>query len=123
MKKKLRVAMFIQSQPSAGGGVQEHVYYLSHELRKRGISVEIFGAESTKARYQNFTPIAYAIEVPTLNGNWGYISILKTGIDFQKLISPKKFDIFHIHEPYSPFAPWNLIQNIKDSLKIEINID
>lgn len=103
--------MFISSNPSAGGGVQEHIYYLSDGLRKRGHTVEIFGGESENVRYKNFHSIGYTIELPTLNGNWGYIHLLKGEIKPKQIFSSKKFDILHIHEPYSPFATWDLIQN------------
>lgn len=110
--KKLRVALFLSSDPQVGGGVQEHIYYLSRELRRKGMYVEIFGAETPKTRFENYTPIGYTVELPTPNGNWGSVHFLKNNLNLSQYFSSRKFDIIHIHEPYIPFAAWNIIQNV-----------
>jgi hypothetical protein len=63
-RKNLRIAMFFSSNPSSTGGVQEHVLYLSRQLRKMGHSVTIFGPEGKSSMYQDYRTIGYTIQLP-----------------------------------------------------------
>ncbi len=109
LENKLRIAMFMSSNPTVLGGVQEHVEYLVKHLRQNGHVVHLYGSEPGSSRYSTFYPIGHTVEVPTLNGNWGNIHFLKPEIDRKKLFSRNKYDLLHIHEPYVPFAAWELI--------------
>ncbi|MFA5136375.1 MAG: glycosyltransferase family 4 protein [Patescibacteria group bacterium] len=110
--KKLRIALFFSSNPSSTGGVQEHVMYLSDELRKAGHDVTIFGPEGKSNQYKNYKSIGYTVQVPLPNGNWASVQMLKPFTDVKKIISKERFDIFHIQEPYIPFLSWHLIEHI-----------
>ena len=107
--KKLRIALFFSSDPSTAGGVQEHIIFLSRELSKRGHTVDIFGPQTKKRRYNRYHEIGTIVDMPIPNGNQANIHLLNSDITIAELISKKKFDLLHIHEPYAPFAAWNLI--------------
>lgn len=107
--RKLRIAMFFSSNPTSAGGVQEHVRYLSEELRKRGHGVTLFGPEGNAKQYINYHAIGYTIQVPLPNGNWTSIQMLKPFSDINKMFSKNKFDILHIQEPYIPILGWQLV--------------
>jgi phosphatidylinositol alpha-mannosyltransferase len=109
--KKLRIALFFSSNPTSAGGVQEHVLYLSEELRKRGHEVTLFGPEGNASQYKNYHPIGYTIQVPLPNGNWTSIQMLKPFSDINKIFSENKFDILHIQEPYIPILGWQLVDS------------
>lgn len=110
--RKLRIALFFSSNPASTGGVQEHVLFLSQELRKRGHSVTIFGPAGKKGYYQDYKPVGYTIQVPLPNGNWASVQMKTAFTDIAKLIPVDKFDILHIHEPYIPFLAWEIIDKV-----------
>jgi len=98
------------------GGVQEHIYYLSKELRRNGHTVTIFGPQPKKNIFIDYRVMGEKIYFPLLNGNTGNIHILSTLDKPKEEFTKKKFDILHIHEPYIPFAAWNVLE--KSSLPI-----
>lgn len=111
--KKLRIAILFSSDPSAAGGVQEHVYYLSQELRNRGHIVDIFGPKSKPNQLKNYTPIGTGVEVPIINGNIANILLLEPQLDVDKILIDNMYDIIHVHEPYIPFAFWSIMSKLK----------
>lgn len=115
MKKKLRIAMFVSCDPSKAGGVQEHIYFLSDYLRRRGHKVDIFGPASPERKptpFKGYRSLGNVVQVPTPNGNWANINVGLEEINFQQIISKKKYDICHIHEPYTPFLSWQLAKEV-----------
>ncbi|MCX6732671.1 MAG: glycosyltransferase family 4 protein [Candidatus Roizmanbacteria bacterium] len=111
--KKLRIAMLFSSDPSAAGGVQEHIYHLSNELRKRGHIVDIFGPKPKPSQLDSYTSIGMSVEVPIINGNIANILLLDPKIDIDKILIDNKYDIIHAHEPYVPFAFWSIVNKLK----------
>lgn len=112
MKKKLKIAMLFSSDPSQAGGVQEHVFYLTKELKKLGHRVDIFGPENNIIPYLNYHPIAKAVNMPIPNGNWANITVKNDEKhEVSEIIEKGKFDIIHIHEPYIPFINWEVYKN------------
>ncbi len=111
-RKNLRIAMFFSSNPSSTGGVQEHVLYLSRQLRKMGHAVTIFGPEGKSGMYQGYRTIGYTIQLPLPNGNWASVQMSKPFKDVNDMLNRDSFDVLHIQEPYIPFLAWQLIQQI-----------
>ena len=108
--KKLRIAMFMSSNPILAGGVQEHVLFLSQELRKKGHTVTIFGPKTKKNIYVSYKSLGEKLYFPLLNGNKANIHILRENDKPENIFIEKKFDLLHIHEPYMPFAAWNVLE-------------
>lgn len=108
--KSLRIAMFFSSNPSSTGGVQEHVMYLSDELRKRGHTVAVFGPEGKSNQYKDYHAVGYTIQVPLPNGNWASVQMSRPFTNVGSIFSEKKFDILHVHEPYIPFLAWQVVE-------------
>lgn len=112
MKKRLKIAMVFSSDPSKAGGVQEHILYLSKELTKLGHRVDIYGPEKNVYRYKNYHPISKAVILPLPNGNWANITVKNDEKhEVSEIIEKEKFDIIHIHEPYTPFVSWDVYKN------------
>ncbi|MFH0773309.1 MAG: glycosyltransferase family 4 protein [bacterium] len=109
--KKLRIAMFMSSHPIQAGGVQEHVLYLSKELRRNGHTVTIFGPKPKKNKYTHYKVMGEKVYFPLPNGHQSNIHILGEFDKPEEVFTKKKFDILHIHEPYIPFAAWNVLEN------------
>jgi len=108
--RKLRIAMFMSSHPTQAGGVQEHVLYLSKELRKNGHSVTLFGPKPKKNMYVDYRAMGEKVYFPLPTGNHGNVHILSNSDLPENVFIKKKFDIVHIHEPYIPFAAWNVLE-------------
>ncbi len=112
MKKRLKIAMIFSSDPSKAGGVQEHIFYLSKELIKLGHRVHIYGPEKNIYRYTNYHPISKVVILPVPNGNWANITVKNNEKhEVAEIIEKGKFDIIHIHEPYTPFINWDVYKN------------
>ena len=112
MSKRLRIAMIFSSDPSQTGGVQEHVLYLSKELKELGHKIDIFGPENNVLPYINYHPIAKVVRLPIPNGNWGNITVKNDDKhEVAEIIEKGKYDIIHIHEPYIPFINWDVYKN------------
>jgi len=111
MKKKLKIAIFFSSDPSAAGGVQEHIYNLSRILDRLGHKIDIYGPENNILKYLNYNSISKSIKVPVPNGSWSNITIEKENNDqLIDSINQKNYDIIHIHEPYIPFVGWEIMK-------------
>ncbi|MCL4364230.1 glycosyltransferase family 4 protein [Patescibacteria group bacterium] len=118
MPKHLRIAMFFASDPATAGGVQEHVYFLSRELRKLGHQVDIFGPGKTLLPFRNYQSIGNSITIPLLSGNQGNITLIdEKKQSILEELSTKKYDLIHIHEPYIPFINWEVMK-IVDAPKV-----
>jgi len=111
--QSLRIALFFSSNPTSAGGVQEHIFHLSQELRKMGHDITIFGPHGNSKKYKNYKPIGYTIQVPLPNGNWTSIQMIQPFINLDKLFTKKKFDILHIHEPYIPILGWQMVNTLQ----------
>jgi len=105
--------MFMSSHPAQAGGVQEHVLYLSKELRKNGHSVTIFGPKPKKNIYTHYRAMGEKVYFPLPTGNHGNVHILSDSDLPEVIFTQKKFDLVHIHEPYIPFAAWNVLEKAK----------
>jgi phosphatidylinositol alpha-mannosyltransferase len=111
MKKKLKIAMFFSSDASQCGGVQEHVFYLSKELEKKGHHVDVYGTEKNLLPFNNYNSVAKSIEIPLPDGNWGNITVENDyGKNITEKINQKKYDLIHIHEPQIPFVCWEMMK-------------
>jgi len=111
--KKLRIAMFTSSHPGKTGGVQEHIYYLSNELRSLGHQIDIFGPEPRKNRFVNYHVMGDKFMIPLPAGNDGSIHVLKDSDKPEKIFSLQNYDMLHMHEPYIPFAGWSVLEKAK----------
>lgn len=106
--------MMTSSNPSLAGGVQEHVIALSNELRKRGHSVTVHGPKPKgKLLFTHYKHLGEKVYFPLPNGTHSNVHLLTENDKPEVLLNPKKYDILHIHEPYIPFAAWNVLEKNK----------
>lgn len=106
--------MMTSSNPCLAGGVQEHVLSLSKELRKRGHAVTIFGPKPKgKTLFTHYRSLGEKVYFPLPNGNHSNIHLLQESDKPTAIFTKKRFDLIHIHEPYIPFAAWNVLEKIK----------
>ena len=102
--------MFMSSNPTLAGGVQEHILHLSKQLRENGHSVTIFGPKPAKNRFAQYKAMGEKVYFPLPNGTQSNVHILGTTDLPETVFTQKKFDIVHIHEPYIPFAAWTVLE-------------
>lgn len=102
--------MVMSANPLQAGGVQEHILNLSKGLRKSGHKVTIFGPKSKKNIYSNYKTLGEKVYFPLPYGNHGSIHMLSEIDRPEELFAQGNFDILHIHEPYAPFAAWNVLE-------------
>lgn len=107
--------MFFSSDPASPGGVQEHAYHLAAALKKIGHKVTVFvpNRRSILLPYPNARTIGEFSEIPLPIGyDISYIS-KKEGENYAEMISGKKFDFIHIHDPFMPFLTYELLNVLK----------
>lgn len=115
MKKRLRIAHIVHTDARQPDGIQNHVYYLTRELLKRGHSVDVYGCGSPPFyKYANYESLGKAVRIPLPSQTWGYISYADKNIE-HVLKRSNRFDIYHIHAPYAPLLNWQLIFRLRDT--------
>lgn len=102
--------MFMSSHPAKAGGVQEHILFLSQELRALGHTVTIFGPTPKKNIYSHYHVMGEKIYLQILGDNEANIHTLFAKDKPEKIFTHKNFDILHIHEPYMPVAAWSVLE-------------
>lgn len=110
---RLRIAMVTSSDSSQIGGIQEHVYYVSHTLEKLGHRVTVYGTPKPLLRYPRYRAVGEAYYVPSLSGNTANMHIVFNDamLALARHINTH-FDICHIQTPYVPFLSWGLLANV-----------
>lgn len=102
--------MFMSCNPLLAGGVQEHILNLSNELRRIGHKVTIYGPKLKKSKFINYKEMGEKVYFSLPNGSQSNVHILSEFDKPEEIFTEKKFDILHIHEPYIPFAAWNVLE-------------
>lgn len=115
MKKKLRIAMFFSNNVAIPDGLVYHVYYLSHELRKLGHSVYLYGSHNkTLFPLKKFEKIVDTIKIPLFKETIMYWTKKSKKYDEPvKKIENKEFDLLHIHDPYLPFVSYEILEKTR----------
>lgn len=99
-KQSLKIGLFIASDPSTTGGIQEYVYRLMLEFEKRNHTVTIYGPQLKNKLLYPFTKYVPVSKTYHVNLNNGFQPTINGPIFPLKDINE---DILHIHEPYVPF--------------------
>ncbi len=108
MRKKLRIALVTDAYYPHVGGIQEHVYHLGVELKKRGHLVKVI----TGAAGENSCPpgldvirVGRIIQYPA-NKSFSKMTVGPgIGGKLRRIFRNEKFDIVHVHGALSPFLP------------------
>lgn len=106
--------MLFFADPSGPGGVQEHAYYLSKSIEKLGHKVTVLGPSfKTALPYPRYTQIVDYVNVPLPKGNDIYYLKKKESLkEYSEILNKKNFDLLHIHEPFIPFASWDIMTKV-----------
>ncbi len=123
MKRPLRIAMLMFSDPSEAGGVQECVYRLSSSLQQRGHRVDIFGPKAIhKLPFHSYVPSMNVFSVPNLYGHWSKWTVDIPGeVTVVDRILAGSYDIIHIQDPFVPFVSWSVIASSKMPIVCQFN--
>src|SRR3989344_4109766 len=114
MKKKLKIAMVSSYDLSYTGGVGEHLFFLSRELKKRGHRVHIYGPTRNLYPYENYHAISKSIDILSLGGHsLGFMANVDQGNNAILKMDKKNYDLVHFHDPYVPFVNSEIIKNVK----------
>ncbi len=109
----LKVGLVCPFSFSYPGGVQEHVKSLAMFLQKKGINAKIIipRAGSREDYGPGTSLLGGCFSLPLLGS--------QTNISFaaapsvQEFLSAEKFDLLHFHNPFSPFLPWQILENFE----------
>ncbi len=95
------------------GGVSVHVYYQYIHLKKLGFDVKIISPNFGRTELVQNDHIKLGRPIPIIyNGSLTYISF---SFKAKEVLRTERFDLIHVHEPYSPFSLW-FIKNFKRNL-------
>jgi phosphatidylinositol alpha-mannosyltransferase len=107
-RKSLRVALVTDVYYPHVGGIQEHVYHLALELKKRGHEVRIItGSAGTNEAPGEIEVIRIGrvIQYPA-NKSFSKMTIgLGIAGKLLRVLRDERFDIVHVHGALSPFLP------------------
>jgi phosphatidylinositol alpha-mannosyltransferase len=94
------------------GGVNEHIRYLSRELRELGHRTKILAPFSTELADQPEEVYALGAVTPVpANGSVARISLsTDLGRTIKAILRTERFDIIHLHEPLMPTLPWLVLR-------------
>ncbi len=110
--KNLKIALVCPYDYSRPGGVQEHIKYLSKNLRKRGHIVKIITPKikNFKIADKNIIFLGSGIKL-SLNKTQAEVSIVlgKAREKIQRLLNMENFDIIHFHEPCIPLISMQIL--------------
>ncbi|MFC1482804.1 glycosyltransferase family 4 protein [Candidatus Margulisiibacteriota bacterium] len=110
LKRILLVSPYDWSIP---GGVNQHVFNLYQQLKKK-YDVKILSPASKKVEFNNHVSFGKVISIPFMNG-----STINITLDFRIKNKIKKFlndfkpDIIHVHEPLLPLLNWIVIKHAR----------
>lgn len=106
MKKKLKVAMYMSSDPKSAGGIQTHVAELSENLNAKKHLVHLFYPNHDIGRILHFSlpnDIQGKLVIPKNNHH----------LPLSRMIDEGGYDLLHIHEPYVPFLAFELLADVR----------
>jgi phosphatidylinositol alpha-mannosyltransferase len=108
MRRKLRIALVTDAYYPHVGGIQEHVYHLGVELKKRGHLVKVItgaAGESSCPPGLDVIRVGRIIQYPA-NKSFSKMTVgLGIGGKLLRVFRNEKFDIVHVHGALSPFLP------------------
>jgi phosphatidylinositol alpha-mannosyltransferase len=109
--------MMVMSDLRIAGGLQEHVLRLTAALQERNHQVTLFGPTFSKASDKQYiqTPYLPCCEFHTWASPSADVLSWSTALPkseklFTTKLTSKHFDVIHLHEPFVPFVPWQIIQ-------------
>jgi phosphatidyl-myo-inositol alpha-mannosyltransferase len=108
----LKIALVSPFDFAVPSGVNQHVQYLSAELRNRGHRVTIFGPLSRPGGdepTEEFHSVGHVVRVPA-NGSMAHITASLNLRHLRKLIETEQYDIVHCHEPLTPTLAWAMLR-------------
>lgn len=113
--KRLKIGLFLASDPSEAGGIQAFVHHVSRELALLKQDVIVFGPQVSRPHVYKFPAYVPVSKSLFMNFPSGFqprvnLPLLNT--------SDYKLDILHIHEPYVPFVTGKLPFTQQATVKI-----
>jgi phosphatidylinositol alpha-mannosyltransferase len=109
----VRVAVVTQPYYPQAGGVSEHVFHTTEELRRLGHEVDIITARYPSARASGggVHRIGHNMLVPHL-GAFANVAVGRGLRDsIERLFRRRDYDVVHVHEPLSPTLPLLAIEH------------
>jgi len=94
------------------GGVQEYVYHLKKEYKKKGFLVKIITGDFGGKSKDEEDVIRIGKGFPFLiNGSTGRIILIRKGEKVKQILQKYNFDIIHLQEPFVPFLSHDIIKH------------
>lgn len=107
----MKIALVSAFDYSFPGGVTDHIRNLSRQFETQGHTVMVMGpcSDTDRVANDNFVPMGRPVPIPS-NGSIARVSMsvwLRSRI--KRLLDQERFDIIHLHEPFSGFVPLSTI--------------
>lgn len=97
------------------GGVQEHVKAEYHELTNRGYDVKIIAPQPTDNDYEIVDHVILLGKSTAMRLNAPFHTLFDVSNaeseDIIAMLEAEQFDLLHVHEPWLPMMPYQILQN------------
>ncbi|MCK4396727.1 glycosyltransferase family 4 protein [candidate division WOR-3 bacterium] len=107
-RKRLRIALVTDVYYPHVGGIQEHIYHLGIELKKRGHHVKVItgsAGENSAPEGIDVIRIGRVIQYPA-NKSFSKMTVgFGIASKMRKVFKKERFDIVHVHGALTPFLP------------------
>lgn len=112
----MRIGLVCPYNMFKGGGVQECVLALKHELKARGHTVQII-TPRPRLVPDEYDPdivlVGAATDVKSPFHTTAQVSATLDSAALDAMLATHKFDVLHFHEPWVPLISWQLLNRSK----------
>ena len=116
----MKIALVSPYDFAVPGGVNNHIEHLRDNFLRLGQEVRIIAPSSRPLRTSRRTgciPIGRAVGVPA-SGSVARITLsLRLAPKVKKVLQAENFDIVHVHEPFAPFLPMQVLR-LSDAINV-----
>jgi phosphatidyl-myo-inositol alpha-mannosyltransferase len=116
----MKIALVSPYDFAVPGGVNNHIEHLRDNFLRLGQEVRIIAPSSRPSSHKpedRVIPIGRAVGVPA-SGSVARVSLsLRVGPKLKRVLQEENFDIVHVHEPFAPFLPMQVLR-LSDAINV-----
>jgi len=116
----MKIALVSPYDFAVPGGVNNHIEHLRDNFLRLGQEVRIIAPSSRPSSHKpedRVVPTGRAVGLPA-SGSVARVSLsLRTAPKLKRLLQEENFDIVHVHEPFAPFLPMQILR-LSDAVNV-----
>ncbi len=116
----MKIALVSPYDFAVPGGVNNHIEHLRDNFLRLGQEVRIIAPSSRPSSHKpedRVIPIGRAVGLPA-SGSVARVSLsLRVGPKLKRVLQEENFDIVHVHEPFAPFLPMQVLR-LSDAINV-----